>query len=215
MNEKPIIVFDLETGGLDTQTCEILQIAAIALDPITLEQYSGAEFNQEIQPFDRNNVGAKALEVNKKDLDKLMTMPLLTQVWPRFVDFVQSYNKSKTKSNYQAPIAAGKNIEGFDLPIIERLCHKYGPIDKKNDKQSLFSQREILEFEKILWMWFEGSNELPSYQMDDILPYFGIVSTGAHDALVDVKNTAKLIVRFMKFHRAQASKTKFKDSFCG
>jgi DNA polymerase III epsilon subunit-like protein len=49
--------------------------------------------------------------------------------------------------------------------------------------------------------------------MDNLREYFGIDKDGAHDAIKDVKDTADIMIRFMKLHRNVASKVKFKNSF--
>jgi hypothetical protein len=36
---------------------------------------------------------------------------------------------------------------------------------------------------------------------------------GAHDALKDVKDTAEIMIRFLKLHRKLGEKVKFKGSF--
>jgi len=36
---------------------------------------------------------------------------------------------------------------------------------------------------------------------------------GAHDALQDVKDTANMMIRFFKFYRSLAPKTKFEKAF--
>ncbi len=43
--------------------------------------------------------------------------------------------------------------------------------------------------------------------------YFGLSKEGGHDALKDVKDTAELLIRFMRLHRNTAAKVKFKGSF--
>jgi DNA polymerase III epsilon subunit-like protein len=43
--------------------------------------------------------------------------------------------------------------------------------------------------------------------------YLGISKEGAHDALKDVQDCAKILIRFMKLHRRLVPKIVFKDSF--
>ena len=57
------------------------------------------------------------------------------------------------------------------------------------------------------------NQDLKSYSMDSLRDYFGISKDGAHDAIKDVKDTAEIMIRFMKLHRNLASKIKFKNSF--
>jgi hypothetical protein len=41
----------------------------------------------------------------------------------------------------------------------------------------------------------------------------GISKDGAHDAIKDVKDTAEILIRFMKLHRNLSEKIKFRGSF--
>ena len=43
--------------------------------------------------------------------------------------------------------------------------------------------------------------------------YMGIDKEGSHDALKDVKDTANMMIRFLKLHRALAPKTQFEKAF--
>ena len=64
----------------------------------------------------------------------------------------------------------------------------------------------------VIFYWFEGNNELKSYSLDTVRDYFGISKEGGHDAMKDVKDTANILIRFMKLHRNTSSKVKFKGS---
>ena len=61
--------------------------------------------------------------------------------------------------------------------------------------------------------WFENLEEPKSYSWDILRPYLGLDEEGAHDALKDVQDTARIIIRFMKLHRQIADCVKFKGSF--
>jgi DNA polymerase III epsilon subunit-like protein len=65
----------------------------------------------------------------------------------------------------------------------------------------------------VVFYWFENSNELKNYTLDNLREYLGISKEGAHDALKDVQDTANILIRFMKLHRNIAKKVKFKGSF--
>ena len=65
----------------------------------------------------------------------------------------------------------------------------------------------------MIFYWFENDDSLKSYSMDNLRDYLGISKEGAHDALKDVRDTAEVLIRFMRLHRNIASKVKFKGSF--
>ena len=60
----------------------------------------------------------------------------------------------------------------------------------------------------------DGNNpEIKSISMDNMREYMGLSDENAHDALQDVKDTANIMIRFMKFYRGLASRTKFEKAF--
>ena len=59
----------------------------------------------------------------------------------------------------------------------------------------------------------KGNDELKNYTLDNLREYLGISKEGAHDALKDVKDTAQIMIRFLRLHRNLSSKIKFKEYF--
>ena len=130
-----------------------------------------------------------------------------------FVNYLDKYHsRSSKKSQFSAPIAAGYNIHRFDLKIIDRLSQKYSNTNKEKTC-NLFYPRDVIDVMNLVFFWFESNPDLKSYSMDSLREYFGIDKTGAHDAIKDVKDTADVMIRFMKLHRNLSSKVKFKHSF--
>lgn len=210
-------MFDFETGGeivkkdgyLDASRTIPIQVACIALDARKLNIIPGSEFVTMMRPPEGSVLQQKALDCNKKTEKEIWECPVDWQTaWKRFGDHVKRYNPSKT-STFKAPIAAGKNLS-FDLPIAQWMCKKFGPVDK-NGCQMLFNGWMTLDLDHLLWQWFEDSNELPSLKMDDVREHFGLSKDGAHDALVDVRQTATLIQKFLRMYRGLHPKVKFKD----
>jgi DNA polymerase III epsilon subunit-like protein len=139
--------------------------------------------------------------------------PTQQQSWNMFVNYLDKYHsRSSKKSQFSAPIAAGYNINRFDLKIIERLSQKYGNVNKENSSD-IFYPRDVVDVMNLVFYWFEHNSDLKSYTMDSLREYLGIDKKGAHDAIKDVKDTADIMIRFMKLHRSVSSKVKFKDSF--
>ena len=135
------------------------------------------------------------------------------QGWKMFVSYLEMYHtRSERKSCFTAPIAAGYNINRFDLRIIDRLSTKFNNVNKEG-RSGLFYPRDVIDLMNMVFYWFEGNNELKNYTLDHVREYFGLSKEGSHDALKDVKDTAELLIRFMKLHRNVANKVKFKGSF--
>jgi DNA polymerase III epsilon subunit-like protein len=219
MNNNFIVCFDLESSGVLVEENEIVQIAALAIDPHSLEIIPESKFESLMKPTvifsgSKNEIKSKwdkcwkAWDVNKKTMEELEKAPLPEHVWKAFSDYVKKYNIGGYAGR---PIPAGHNIQGFDLLWVDSLCRRYKMADKQG-KQQLFNTRTILDTLNLTFLWFENNTELNDYKMDTLREYFGIHEEG-HDALVDVKTTAEILIRFMKLHRHYAPKVKFKGAF--
>lgn len=227
-NLQKICVFDMETDGSNPEVCSPVQIAAIIIDPNRLEIIKDSEFNISLKPTpleeneeysysdsDVLDFHAKVQGKSKEDiLNDWKSFPSQDIGWKSFVSYLEMYHtRSDKKSCFTAPIAAGYNINRFDLKIIERMSIKYKNLNKEG-KTSLFYPRDVIDVMNLIFYWFEGNSELKNYTMDHLREYFGITKDGAHDALKDVKDTAELLIRFLKLHRSLSKKIKFRDSFC-
>jgi DNA polymerase III epsilon subunit-like protein len=226
INYNKICVFDFETDGSNPKVCSPVQIAAIMIDPIKLEIIPKSEFNINFKPevleTDSNyqyttdilDFHSKVKGCSKDDvLKEWLEYPKQEQSWKMFVSYLDKYHsRTSKKSQFSAPIAAGYNIHRFDLKIIDRLSQKYDNTNKENTS-NLFYPRDVVDVMNLIFFWFESNSDLKSYTMDSLRDYFGISKDGAHDAIKDVKDTADIMIRFMKLHRNVSSKVKFKNSF--
>lgn len=227
-NFQKFCVFDLETDGANPDSCSPVQIAAVIVDPIKLEIVPDSEFNINLKPdalennidYDYNDSDVLDFhaKVQGSSKDKILanwkTFQKQEIGWNMFVSYLDMYHtrSSGKKSCFTAPIAAGYNINRFDLRIIERLSKKYNNLNKEG-RSSLFYPRDVVDIMNVIFYWFENNNELKNYTLDNLRDYLGISKEGAHDALKDVKDTASILIRFFKLHRNMASKVKFKGSF--
>ncbi len=219
INKNNICVFDFETSGLSPTSDEAVQLAALMIDPYTLEVIPGSEFQSLIKPINifagskeeiniKWNKSSGAWEKNKKTQEELQDAPLPQHVWKAFASYVKKYN---TAGYNGKPIPAGHNIQGFDLYWVDELSRRHGTADKEG-KQNIFNKRTVLDTLNLCFLWFENSVEPGDLQMDTLRKYFGINEIG-HDAWVDVKTTSEILIRFMKLHRHFSNKVKFKNSF--
>jgi inhibitor of KinA sporulation pathway (predicted exonuclease) len=199
---RNIAVFDLETWSLDTKTLEAVELAAVVIDGQTLEPIQGGEFQSYMKPKDWDNFDQKAINVNK------ITHELLKEKGRERGDVLRSFgtflNQFKVKGIKfgGAPIASGKNIHKFDLPILDRICREEGLADK-NGENKFFDQKIRLDLEDLMYHWFQGDvrPKPATGKMDDLRTFFGLSHDGAHGALVDCKQTALLVRKFMALYR--------------
>lgn len=226
-NFQKICVFDLETDGANPDICSPVQIAAIMIDPVRLEIIKDSEFNIQLKPsileekpsysYEDSDVLDFHAKVKSCSKDEVLLSwnksQKQDQGWKMFISYLEMYHtRSERKSCFTAPIAAGYNINRFDLRIIDRLSIKYNNLNKEG-RSNIFYPRDVIDLMNMVFYWFEGNNELKNYTLDNVREYFGLSKEGAHDALKDVKDTAELLIRFMKLHRNVANKVKFKGSF--
>ena len=213
INRSTIIVYDYETTSANPYTTQPIQLAAVAIHSQKLEIIEGSEFNSLIKPIEdpeeqaRAGVGAiedEALAVNKKTIEVLRLAPDLKTVWTQFIEYTNNFNYRK--SSYTAPIAAGYNILGFDNVITNRVAGPhgwgYGPWDKVRHNNTLFSPVYKIDLMDLAFTWFSNTAEPKKLKLTVLMEFLGMDTSGAHDGLVDCKNTATVLCRFLKMQRA-------------
>ena len=226
-NNQKICVFDLETDGSNPDSCSPVQIAAVIIDPRKLEIIPDSEFNINLMPeplekdkdYDYSDSDILDFHAKVKNISKDKVLAELRDYqkqeigWKMFVSYLEMYHiRSQRKSCFTAPISCGYNINRFYLRIVDRLSQKYNNVNKEG-KSSLFYPRDVIDIMNVVFYWFEGNDELKNYTLDNLREYLGISKEGAHDALKDVKDTAQIMIRFLRLHRNLSSKIKFKESF--
>tara|TARA_B100000700_G_C14826400_1_gene752466 strand:- start:168 stop:854 length:687 start_codon:yes stop_codon:yes gene_type:complete len=220
MNYRDIIVFDFETTGQNPYKCQPTQIAAVAIHARKLELQPGGIFESKMRCIvdDEKAIAAgfdpvedKALEVTRKTRAEIAKGPMPKTVWKKFAQFCDKYNWKGT--SFTAPIAAGYNINGYDMPIVERLCQAFGPVDEKKGKQKIFNPVFTMDVMQHVYCWFENNADVKGYSMDYLRDYFGMPKDNAHDALQDVKDTANILIKFLKMQRNLSKKIKFEKAF--
>lgn len=181
-------VFDIETAGLELHH-PVIQFAAVAL-----EDFEEVESIEVKIQFDIAKADPEALKLNSFD----------PKVWgdealPEFLavanvaDFLirNAHHEMKSKRTgrqYWVARLAGHNAAGFDGPRLQAMFKRHGAF--------LPAHPQILDtLQLALW---KSRAALDSYKLSDLCKTFGIDSTGAHDALADVRMCAKLASYLMK-----------------
>lgn len=209
----------METGGLNPLRCQPLEIAAVCIDPRKLEVIPNSTFHSKIKPLsDEMAIAAEldivektALAVNHITLEELQECPNEGDVWSSFCDYIYQWNPKK--SDWDAPLGAGFNINNFDMKIVNRLCEWYGPWNKKKGQQKLFNPIQTVDLRDIMWLINENNPEIEGNSMDAIRDYLDMPKGLAHTALGDVTQGAELLCRCMKLIRYWSSRTNFKSKW--
>jgi len=229
MNFNKICVYDFETDSADPMTCNPVQLAAVMVNPRTLEIIEGSEFNSGMQPLDFDPAEGSEYRAKHQDtidwharvsdctsddiLKRWQEAPHQKDVFLSFAAYLERYHtRAQRKNKFSAPLKAGYNISKFDNTIMNRLCADYDRVEK-NGEMNIFHPRDQIDGLHLAFFWFENMEEPKSYNMDTLRDYLGMSGENAHDALQDVKDTAKLIIRFMKLHRRSGERVTFKGAF--
>jgi len=224
MNHRRIIVYDLETDGPDPTTANPVEIAAVPVNPRTLEIKMDDTFEVTVKPpgIDKDEYFTTGVQ---KTIDwhastRGCSSEDIVSTWKKgksqkvamknFCSYLQKYHIEKDpvrRIYFTEPAYSGYNVDGFDDIIIRNMCDRH----KLDYPFAKMGNMDLLHY---ITYWFENMPEPENYKMDTLKEFFGLVSHGqAHSAISDVVDTAKILVRFLKFARRQVSVDKFKGSF--
>lgn len=218
MQNNIIGVFDLETGSTRKSDTQIIQIAFCAIDPRNLSIVQGSEFETMVRALDPDALQDEALAINKKTRAEIAAAPHPEEAWHNFARWVSQYNLKGRNDPYSAPIPAGHNIIGFDLPIYERYCLEYKTVRKQKNGEwqgTIFNGFLRYDTMQMLGSWWESLVEPNKLSLDYCRRYFDMPAGDreTHDALQDVRDTAKILIKILELQRRYAKKTIWKDAF--
>ncbi len=160
---KSIVVFDLETTGLQTDSCEIIELAALKM----IDGKEVETFQTLIKPI--GPVSEEITNITHITNAMLLDAPNIESVFPDFYRFAHD------------SILAGHNIAGYDFPIINRIAGEMGYRCENELLDTLLLARKYLD------------KELSSFKLENISKHFGITHDNAHRAMSDVYATAQTL----------------------
>jgi len=199
-SQRTIIVYDLETSGLRVKDgCEIVQLAAKAINYFNFEDHAAGEFCVLLKPQRPEKAHAKAIEVIGKDLwNRALTEGVEPKVGlAHFMEWVNSANDKK--KNFTKPILAGHHT-WFDYDFLHETLEEKGMCDNRDDMP--WQQHKAIDTWMLSWALFEGDRDVNSLTLDAMAEFCDIKRTsGVHDALEDVRITTSVLRRYMKFLR--------------
>ncbi len=209
-----LCVYDLETGGKDPYTCDVLEICVIVYDINTLEKKEVEPFHTLVKPLnnDWSKVHPKALEKNKLTRELVEEKGVDQQVmFDQLVKYLQQFQRKHDM--WGALIPCGFNVHNFDNIIMDQMCFRYEYTQDGDPK--LFHPIHCFDLIDTLRAWFHNSDDLEGYSLDAARRYFGLSTDGSHRATKDVEDTAAILIRFLKFYRELAPKklSQFKGCF--
>ena len=168
LNSGRIVVFDTETTGLDVNTVDIIQVAAVELlngkiqDSIMFYLATDKQIDSSRSIHNITNESLNIKSIDKKEALK------------KFINFIQD-----------DPLIA-HNIK-FDINVLNKNLKRIGmQIIYKN---KLFC---TLKMSKQLFQ------KMHSYKLSELLTSLNIEGNNSHDALDDTKATANLVLKINK-----------------
>jgi DNA polymerase III epsilon subunit-like protein len=209
MNHRWIIVYDLETDGPDPTTANPVEIAAVPVNPRTLEIKMDDTFEVTVKPpgIDKDEYFTTGVQ---KTIDwhastRGCSSEDIVSTWKKgksqkvamknFCSYLQKYHIEKDPMRriyFTEPAYSGYNVDGFDDIIIRNMCDKH----KLDYPFAKMGNMDLLHY---ITYWFENMPEPENYKMDTLKEFFGLQSHGqAHSAISDVVDTAKILVRFLR-----------------
>ncbi|XP_078112760.1 DNA polymerase III subunit epsilon-like [Sander vitreus] len=166
MAHNIIVFFDLETSGLDTTVCDIIQVSAICGERVfnvyTLPRQTLTESAKQVTGFTVHNdcLFLRGAPVN--------TIPLVDAL-TSFIDFLRSFRRPV--------LLAAHNVKRFDAPVLNRVLRQ-------------LSLRQ--EFQKVVsgyvdtFLLSKNLNPgLSSYSQENLVRHFLQRTYNAHDAMQD------------------------------
>jgi DNA polymerase III epsilon subunit-like protein len=200
-----VVVFDLETGGLDPATHVIIQIAALAVELPSYKVIASfcekVKFNIAKQDpdalagnvFGRNGYTAETWNAEAKNP---VTVANMFQAWLR--PYKERQEVSKAGKPYLSVQLAGHNVYGFDLPFISKWM-------KRLKEAENAAGREFSDYLPFNWQPLDTlaiasfyRYMMPGYdplnlKLETLCRYHGIAESQSHDGLDDCRLTAALL----------------------
>lgn len=189
------VLFDLETGGLDSTCHPVTQIAAVAVDAgwnILEEQNWLVSFRpEECEP--------EALALNSFDPARWEHEAIAAErVMEEFSWMLKRHASidriSKRGNPYRTTILGGYNTETFDKPFLSTWAQRAAGDPWLGIEWSIACDVHQL----VKWAAFLASSPPESLSLEGVCAWLGIELTGAHDALADVKATVEVARRLAR-----------------
>ncbi|XP_037539016.1 DNA polymerase III PolC-type-like [Nematolebias whitei] len=175
--DRIIVFFDLETTGLDTSSCDIIQVAAVyeenVFNKYTLPRQAMTPSAKQVTGF---TVRPDGLFLHDKPVE---TVPL-TEVLNSFISFLRSFRRPV--------LLAAHGAKRFDAPVLTRVLRRHSLLQQFQQVVSGFLDTFLLS--KHLYP------RLSRHSQEYMVQHFLRMSYNAHNALEDARMLQKLYKRW-------------------
>lgn len=177
-----IIYTDLETTGLQHETCAITQLAGV----YEKDGIEKKRFNYRIRPNEDHAIYRGALEVTKIGYDGIMAYKLSQfEAYNKLLYFLDSVVNKFDKED--KIFLVGYNIINFDAKFLRRFFEMHG----NNYYNSYFHYPEIDLVPILAFMAMETRTKLENFKLMSVAKGLGIKidESRLHDAMYDIEVT--------------------------
>lgn len=154
------VAFDLETSDFDTESCEVVEIGAVRVRGNTVVD----EFHTLVRC--ERPISAAATEVHGYTDPDLEGAPTMSEVWPRFRDFVGT------------DLIIAHNGQEFDVPVLRRACAGFAGFEDLIFYDTLPLARSLVDGSvKLVYLAqrFNVETGRAHHALDDALMLAGVV----------------------------------------
>lgn len=171
---RPLVFLDLETTGLDPQVDDILEVAAMRVDPLSLS--AEGWFETKVAPSPGAVVDPRAAELNGYRIEDWTEAPAIEAVLPPLTRFLEGC------------LIVGHN-PAFDWAFLSaayrRLCVRRPNVG-----------HHLLDTATLAWPLLRHGF-VKSLSLRDLCNHYRISNVGEHHALEDVVRTYQLFLRLV------------------
>lgn len=203
------VVYDLETGGFNSEEEAITEIAMIAIDGETLEEIE--RYTTFIKPYGNLNYTDQALKSTGITMEMINSGKDPKIVVKEVSEFLQRQGTAMNKK----PILCGHNIIKFDNSFLVKLFSLH-----RRDLYSLINKDMFFDT-----MWISrmrspfDEDEFGKHSLSNACSREGIEVIDAHRAMNDTAANASLVVSYLRYLRGVGSsverekKHNYRDTF--
>lgn len=186
-----LVLFDLETGGLEDRHPDI-QLAAVALDDLSEVESFEAKIWFDVATADPKSLAMNSWNVETWDREAKPEADVVVL----FSDFLRRHSdipkvSQRTGRPYSVTRIGGHNAASFDAPRLQRMFQRsdaFLPAD---------SYRPLDTMQLALWESHRRGEQLDSYRLESVCDWLGIEVKQTHDALADVRLCAEIVRRLL------------------
>lgn len=178
--KRKILWFDVETTGMDAETCSIWQIAGII--EVDGEIKQGFKFH--IAPY-KPEINPKALEIGGVTEEQIRDYRSAAEVFQDLSRMLKKHVNPYDRNDKMA--IAGYNV-GFDEEFLRAFWKHH------NDQfyGSIFWSGRIDVLSQALDALLKERHRLPNFKLGTVAEHLNIPLDNAHDALADVTATREI-----------------------